>query len=447
MLRQTACCICLLLLPAPAIQAQSSRQSTEWLPAFQTAYTYLKSGQRDQALKEFAALWAANATDAKLATSIGGALDSVSEHALATVWYRRALAIDPHFEPALENLAMNYASLGRLSEAASRLRSILRTHRVNAALAYNLALLDLRLKNYVEAAAVLASVDEQTPGSPPPNLRLARATALFHLRRFGEIPELFVGPETLSSPDAFALLGSAQALIGNLSGAISTLQAGIRKFPSNPALYFRCMLVLLDGGRDDDAKDVLRAATERIPNSALLDYAQALFADKQGRYDDALACAERSLEKEKNNPEVLCLMGSLYDRKGNFSEALRFYAQANQLTSDPYVGARYADLLLRSERSADAEVVLQHLLKSAAPDARVLRVLGKLYRERGELPQAESALRKSIALDPGAPEGHYLLAQLLTRENHRSEAAREFKAYKRSKEESESKRILERIPD
>src|SRR5581483_2558861 len=90
--------------------------------------------------------------DAQLAAWIGASLDSTSHHKEARPWYERSLAIRPDFEPALNDLALNYATLGEFSKAQPLLRQALRLNPSNARAAYNLGLVSLRLRDYKEAA-------------------------------------------------------------------------------------------------------------------------------------------------------------------------------------------------------------------------------------------------------------------------------------------------------
>jgi tetratricopeptide (TPR) repeat protein len=53
-------------------------------------------------------------------------------------------------------------------------------------------------------------------------------------------------------------------------------------------------------------------------------------------------------------------------------------------------------------------------------------VLGKVYLKKGDLPNAESILRRALAMDPNNYSGHHLLAQVLQQANRMAEAKKEF---------------------
>ena len=124
----------------------SAKDTPSWAEPFQAAVSELRSGDTNRALQAFNALWKSNSTDAQLAAWIGASLDSTSHHKEATVWYQRSLAIQPDLEPALNDLALNYATLGEFSRAEPLLRQALQLNPSNSHAAYNLGLIALRLR-------------------------------------------------------------------------------------------------------------------------------------------------------------------------------------------------------------------------------------------------------------------------------------------------------------
>lgn len=64
-------------------------------------------------------------------------------------------------------------------------------------------------------------------------------------------------------------------------------------------------------------------------------------------------------------------------------------------------------------------------------------VLGKVYLKKGDLPNAESILRRALRMDPNNFTGHHLLAQVLQQANRVEEARKEFELADRLRAESE----------
>ena len=77
----------------------------------------------------------------------------------------------------------------------------------------------------------------------------------------------------------------------------------------------------------------------------------------------------------------------------------------------------------KSGDQAAAEQAFREAAGWSPPDATAWRRLGETEMKLGRAQEAETALRKSLDLDPEAPETHYALATLLVREPARAEPA------------------------
>ena len=87
---------------------------------------------------------------------------------------------------------------------------------------------------------------------PAAQIRLGGATAFFHLGEYAPVIDLLTGPGKPSSSAGFVLLGSAQALSGNLPVAVKTFQDAAASFPNDPQIYFRLALIFSEGRRDQE---------------------------------------------------------------------------------------------------------------------------------------------------------------------------------------------------
>lgn len=424
-------------------------QSAPWLSKFESAFAELKEGQLNHPLEEFNAIWKAHGQDANLATSIGGVLDATAHHEQATVWYQRALTIQPDFGPALGNLALNCAARGQLNEAASLLRRALDQTPGDGKAAYNLASILLRLRRYADALTVLTSAETASNTAPLlEQIRLGQATALFHLARYPDTVNALRKAGKPGSVSAFQLLGSAQALSGDLPASIQTFQQAIAVYPTDPDLYFRLSMVFARGRRDQDAKAVLQSGAEKLGDSPSLNYGRAILAEMVGRDEEAITWARQSVRADEKQPEVWGLLGTLYDHRGKTEDALEAYQTALQHGGNgPYIGANYAELLIRLDRYGQAVVELHRLAHAFPDDAQVNRALGRLYRAQGKYLQAEECLRRSIRSDPSNRQTHYILAQVLRQQGRTKEESEELAAFKNTKEKADSIRVLELVED
>src|SRR5947209_8752395 len=101
----------LRIITAIGLMAAGIRAQTQppWSSSYKIAFDHIRGGESELGVRELEALGASFPRDAVLATSIGAALDSDSRHQQAAQWYEKALAIDPQYEPALNNLEIGRA--------------------------------------------------------------------------------------------------------------------------------------------------------------------------------------------------------------------------------------------------------------------------------------------------------------------------------------------------
>jgi tetratricopeptide (TPR) repeat protein len=294
---------------------------------------------------------------------------------------QRSLAIRPDFEPALNDLALNYATLGEFSKAQPLLREALRLNPSNTHAAYNLGLVALRLRDYKKAAGAFEQARESGHlAASQDQLTLAEATARFHLREYVKASTLLESVRNRNSEYSL-LLGSAQALSGDLPSAIKTLQQAVNSAPGDPQVYYRLALVFMLGRLDHEAQNVLAAGLKQIPNSPLLLLAEGVSEDSQGKLDDAIALAKRSLDANPRQGQAWALLGRLYAEMGQTADALKAYERALALGGDADTGVDRVQLLIRLQRFSEAEADLRDLAKRYPNNASVDRGFGKLYRE------------------------------------------------------------------
>jgi tetratricopeptide (TPR) repeat protein len=407
------------------------------------AVSQLRSGEAATAVQTFNVLWKANPNDAQLATWIGASLDATSHHKEATTWYQRALAIRPDFEPALNDLALNYATLGEFSKAQLLLRQALQLNPSNTHAAYNLGLVALRRRDYKEAAEAFEEVRRNGNGTAPlDQVILGEATARFHLREYAKAATRLEDVHSNRNSKYLLFLGSAQALSGDLPSAIKTLQQAVNSAPNDPQVYYRLALVFMLGRLDQEAQNVLVAGLKQIPNSPLLLLAEGVKKDAEGRLNDAVALTKQSLDANPRQAQTWALLGRLYAELGQTNDALQAYERALALGANAESGVDRVQLLIRLQRFSEAERDLRDLARKYPNDASVDRGFGKLYREERKFDLAEKYIRHALLLDPDDAEAHFALAEVLRLTHRTEEARRELAIFKEKKPDHDAKWLL-----
>ncbi len=438
-----------LIVSAIAVMAVVMRAQTQppWLSSYKIALDHIRAGKSEVGIRELETLGASFPGDVVLATSIGAALDSASRHEQAGRWYEKALATDPQYEPALNNLALSLASRGRLADAVPILDRVLKIDPQNGRAAYNLALITLRLKRYEEAAdAFQAARKVPEPAAPPQALALGEGTALFKLGRYGEAKKVLMnsGCSELSS---CLLLGSSEALSTDLPAAVSTFQAAVRLAPQNPDPYFRLALAFLQGKRDEEAKETLAVGLDAIPHSALLLYGQAILHEHFGNYEEAIISATKSVEQNPSSAVVWSFLGRVHAHQGQGEEADNAFRRALQVGGGVDTAVDYAEFMTNGGRYMEAEKMLNDLHQSHGNNPAVNLSLGKLYRAQGKHEQALVFLQRAVDQDPQNPAAHYALAITLERLHRDAKAKKELDLFTAAKEERRFVRVLELASD
>ena len=422
-----------------------AQASPDWVPSFQEAAAGLQHGDVAGAGARFESLWKAYPADPSLAVSIGAVLDAAGHHGEAVSWYQKALAVKPGYEPALNDLALNCAARGELPRAAGLLRDVVHANPQNARAWYNLGLIEVRLASWREAANAFRRAGEGAPPpAPPRQITLAEATALFHARDYAAVVEVVSRGAPTDDAAVLLLRGSAQALAGDLPGAVNTLQKSANLFPDNVQTYYRLALVFMQGHRDREAQDVLDAGLKQIPNAPLLLYADGLLKEVAGQYGEAVAWAAKSLEANPKQPEVQAFLGRVYAESGQMDEALKAYRRALEMPAAGIdIGVSLAELLIRLGDLHAAETQLSELARASPDNPVVERGQGALFRAEEKYPLAEQYLRRSIRHNPRDARAHFVLAEVLRLTGRDDDARKELAIYYEQKKVDETVRLLE----
>jgi tetratricopeptide (TPR) repeat protein len=259
------------------------------------------------------------------------------------------------------------------------------------------------------------------------SLLYEEANALFHLAQYKEAIEVLLraGAENKSDLNYYLLLGSAQALVGDLPNAVKNLQAAVRAAPDQPEPYFRLALTFLQGYRDQDAEEVLSTGLKQIPNSPLLLFGLGTVREVLGDHQRAIDYLRKSVEVKHDQPAVWALLGELYSKLGQYDQAVEAYQTATAQQSSPETAVKYADLLIRLQHFAEAEKLLQEVMRHDQTMGKAYVILGKLYNAQKQYALAERTLRRAIELDPNDVDAHWFLAAALQHLGRREEAQRE----------------------
>jgi len=354
----------------------------------------IRNGSLDDALRVADGLTKNGAAKGALPAFLRGrVLFALGQHASAVTAYGEALAADPRFIPALYYRA--YASLARgNSEDATRDLEGVLSRDPQQALAYvRLAQIALDSDQEARALALLTQGTRAVPNNP--TLWLALANYQASRRNFRDAKAILLNLLKVSqnNPEALALLGQVQILLGEQRDGIDTLRRLVVEFPQSPAGYIVLAKALNTTKDPLAAEDAASGAVKLAPNSAQM---RSLLIELQvahGRTDNALETA-RSYRAE-------------------------FPGSAADLL--------LADTLIRLKRTSEATTLLTTSLRTR-PDRKIALRLGQIAMSLGDTKKSIAVLKSWLDAHPDDFEARREYASTLLAAGDNAGARQEFES-------------------
>jgi tetratricopeptide (TPR) repeat protein len=208
---------------------------------------------------------------------------------------------------------------------------------------------------------------------------------------------------------------NATAIADNLNKAIAHLEKAIdRQVDSDPNVRATLSRLYLASGANEKAIPLLVELVSQEPGwtdgPSLLAQAYA----GAGRDADAITWLEKSAA---DDPDLYTTLAGFYERQKRWKDAANTYQKA--LAASPRnvdLQLQYASALMNvggKESLTKARDALNEIIAARPGDVRSLFQLSQVQRRLGDLPAAESAARRLIAVNGRGPMGYYALAMAL----------------------------------
>ncbi|WP_166454985.1 XrtA/PEP-CTERM system TPR-repeat protein PrsT [Duganella alba] len=353
---------------AAGLDTKSSRVATLLV------LTQLRNRQYDKALASARRLEAQSPQNPMVQNLKGGVLLMKGDVAAARAAFERALAIDPLYVPAMDNLTRLDVTDNKPEAARKRMEAALAKDSNNVDIMTELANLAINQGQLKPAAAWLERAVQAKPDLLEPSLRLAH----FYSRN-NEAPK--------------ALLLAQKMLATN---------------PSNPQVVALVAALQSRIGQDDAALDNWSKLAALQPNSAVIQHqlagARAEANDKEGATQalgKALTLYQEAFDRQPSGPALLALYGALI-QAGKVSEA-RARAQQWLATHSSDVNTRvyFASSLLAQKDYPAATAQFELVIKQAPTQVIALNNLAWLYQQQRD-PRALDYAEKAHKLAPGS---------------------------------------------
>lgn len=229
----------------------------------------------------------------------------------------------------------------------------------------------------------------------------------------------------------WAMIGLADTFVarGRIDDAVVGYRRHLASDPVNAQIRYRLAQVLLDAGRDAEAELAFRETLATEPRTAraevglgVVEFRRRAFAAAHAALDRAAAIDADAKWLRYNRALLLEAEGRDAEAEAEYREEARRHPEAHQ--------AQY-NLARLLERRGDAAgaVAADRAAVAASPEFGLGRLmLARGLLGAGDLEGAAREAREGLRLDPRAPYaplGHYLLADVYSRQGRTADAERE----------------------
>jgi tetratricopeptide (TPR) repeat protein len=268
--------------------------------------------------------------------------------------YRQALAIQPHYTAAHNNLGNALLQLGEFAPAAAAYRLALAESPENADIHCNLGNALRQLGELPEAL-----LESERAIALNPQLSMAHNNLGLLLAQRGQRAEaalsyrraLSLNPAYI---EALNNLGNVLRELGESREAVALYRRAIELHPQRAESHCSLGTVLCELQRLEEAAVSFRQALALHADYAQAHLGLATALRMQGRGSEAEASCRQALALEPKNVEALALLGELHADRGRFAEAQQLFHSA--LAIDPHCASVYCSLAThRKMTTADGD--------------------------------------------------------------------------------------------
>jgi putative PEP-CTERM system TPR-repeat lipoprotein len=247
-------------------------------------------------------------------------------------------------------------------------------------------------QRYEEAILEFRNAIQQDPLFGEARHRLARAYAAVNDSR--NALEQFVRAADLLPHDRTAQLDAVKALLlaRQATEARVRIEGVLQRDPTNVDAHILHASAIAALGDLDGAVETVQAAISLQPERASSYIELATLEMARGRKEAAHAAIEKALAANPRSPEALVALANLYQAAGQAADGERTLRRAEQIApQSPLVNRTLADWALASGRPQDAEAPLRRLADGGDSTARLR--LADYYVVNQRASEAEPVLR------------------------------------------------------
>ena len=212
--------------------------------------------------------------------------------------------------------------------------------------------------------------------------------------------------------DAWFMLGNVYAKAGRQQDAIPYFKQALALKPDDEMAVVNLANVYRQLGRDDDALTGYRRFLELDPKNSQVRYEIAEILIDRGELDEAADHLKQALAIEPKLVAARNALGVVALKRGDPAKAEQEIRAAIAAKSD--VRLAHFNLALLAEQRRQFDVAVGEYKQEIALHPNAYRAafnLGRLYGQLGDRPHQIEAYRQAITMNPSFAEGHFYLAK------------------------------------
>ncbi len=327
----------------------------------------------------------------------------------AGIW----LAADPESQQARQVLAALLVNQQRLADAQPHLEKSLAADKANVGQSF--MQLNALLARHPDKAAVLTltqnlakpymnvpearySIAQAAAGAGQAKLALAEAREALRLRPDWEQAALFYGALLQANSNAEAL---------------AFFQDFLKQHPRAMDVRLNYARLLVSEKKYPEARGEFQALLKEFPDNPDVTLAVGLLSLQLSDFDTAEKQLLHALETDYKDPDaVRFYLGQTNEERQRYDEALRWYSSV--AGGDQFVAsrARYAGVLVKQGRMADARRYLQEAGRTPPERLQFTQVEAQMLRDAGDFSTAFDVLGRAVVANPDAAELLYDYAMI-----------------------------------